>query len=84
MKYKAAMVAWDPGADRIEVGPWPDTNGWSRPYRQTVGGCLTHVQAMNEAELAASYSSTSVTAWSATASRPSKRIAPSSPSRNAA
>ena len=47
MKALEAMVAWtstasydDPTQGKIEVGPWPDTVGWSDKYSSTVGACF--------------------------------------------
>jgi hypothetical protein len=47
MKWLEAMIAWNPewseieryAPGRIAVGPWPDTTGWSKPYRYTSGAC---------------------------------------------
>jgi hypothetical protein len=39
MKYLEAMIAWNPGTDKIMVGPWPDDTGWSSDYRHTEGAC---------------------------------------------
>lgn len=35
MKLLEAMLAWDPGTDRVKVGPWPDQTGWSDEYQCT-------------------------------------------------
>lgn len=36
------MVAWKPHhPGTIAVGPWPDSDGWSRPYRYTAGCCFS-------------------------------------------
>lgn len=41
------MVAWTRSDDvtvlsgAVEVGPWPDRTGWSRPYRMKVGACFS-------------------------------------------
>ena len=44
------MIAWDfpsPKA-RIEVGPWPDTVGWSNDYRLTTGHCNRFFRDLSE------------------------------------
>jgi hypothetical protein len=39
MKLVEAMYGWNRNSDEIEVGPWPDTTGWSDRYSQTGGAC---------------------------------------------
>lgn len=29
------MLAWNPGTDQVEVGPWPDKTQWSDRYECT-------------------------------------------------
>ena len=37
------MVAWDRGREpAVELGPHPDTTGWTRRYRATAGCCDTY------------------------------------------
>ena len=50
------MIAWDfpsPTA-RVEVGPWPDTFGWSKGYSLTAGHCHVFFQELSEKEQAQS------------------------------
>lgn len=46
MKFTEIMVAWEPEATRIKVGPWPDRSGWSDDYLFTTGACYTDVRHM--------------------------------------
>jgi hypothetical protein len=32
MKLVEAMYGWNRNSDEIDVGPWPDTTGWSDRY----------------------------------------------------
>lgn len=48
MKYKEAMVAWSRHTDQIKVGPWPQRDGWSKPYRYSVGACFLKVREMTQ------------------------------------
>ena len=32
MKPVEAMYGWNPDSNEIDVGPWPDTTGWSDRY----------------------------------------------------
>ncbi len=49
------MIAWNPGpAATVEVGPWPDTTGWSSRYPFAAGCCyarwhkLTHEKKLEQ------------------------------------
>lgn len=54
MRYRDCMIAWMPmkakpmgryaAPGSICVGPHPDKDRWSRPYRSTVGGCILVVK----------------------------------------
>ena len=62
MKYRDCMIAWTPDdaarrkydttAGAVEVGPHPDTTGWSRQYECTTGGCYTEMKATSQAQKA--------------------------------
>jgi hypothetical protein len=52
MRYTEIMVAWDPGTDRITVGPWPDRTGWSDRYRYTGAACFADVHRLGPKALA--------------------------------
>jgi hypothetical protein len=39
MKSLEAMLAWNPGTNEVEVGPWPDKTGWSKKYKMSSGAC---------------------------------------------
>lgn len=45
MKLEAAMIAWNPRTDEIDVVPWPDTARTSRALRYTVGACDAEMHA---------------------------------------
>jgi hypothetical protein len=38
------MLCWDPGTDRVEVGPWPDTTGWSNKYERSTLACYHDIR----------------------------------------
>ena len=50
------MIAWNgrliEGSSAIEVGPWPDSTGWSNTYAKTTGCCNTFVHDLDDAEQA--------------------------------
>lgn len=57
MKQLECMIAWTPAswtdsrpetAGRVEVGPWPDTKGWSDAYASTVGACFAELHKISE------------------------------------
>lgn len=39
MKFKEALVAWNPSTGDVAVGPYADGSGWSRGYPMTDGAC---------------------------------------------
>jgi hypothetical protein len=47
MRYREAMIAWNPGTDEIEVGPWPDRTRWTDPYICTTGACESRTDEMS-------------------------------------
>ena len=38
MRATEALIAWSYNGE-VEVGPWPDTTGWSKRYGSTGGAC---------------------------------------------
>ena len=47
------MIAWTPDlleseTPALEVGPWPDTTGWSGKYSCTSGCCYGHFHSLEE------------------------------------
>ena len=44
MKLVEAMYGWNRNSDEIDVGPWPDTTGWSDRYSLTGGDVPTSCQ----------------------------------------
>ena len=48
------MVAWNapPQEPRLRVGPWPDSSGWSDPYRLTTGCCIDSFAKLSDDEKA--------------------------------
>lgn len=36
-RFSEIMIGWDPATGEIEVGPWPDTTGWSRRWSYAAG-----------------------------------------------
>ena len=44
MKLVEAMYGWNRNSDEIDVGPWPDTTGWSDRYSLTGGACYTNIR----------------------------------------
>jgi hypothetical protein len=53
MKLVEAMYGWNQNSDEIDVGPWPDTTGWSDRYSLTGGACYTNIRQMSPDEQAA-------------------------------
>ena len=53
MKLVEAMYGWNQNSDEIDVGPWPDTTGWSDRYSLTGGACYTNIRQMAPDQLAA-------------------------------
>jgi hypothetical protein len=53
MKLVEAMYGWNRNSDEIDVGPWPDTTGWSDRYSLTGGACYTNIRQMAPDQLAA-------------------------------
>lgn len=51
MKAKECMFAWNPNSNDIEIGPWPDSTGWSDKYRMTGGATYSHLRSMSKTEL---------------------------------
>lgn len=50
MRFLEAMIAYNSGDDKaVEVGPWPDRTGWSKPYTYTTGACFMAVHKMSPA-----------------------------------
>ena len=47
MKLVEAMYGWNRNSNEIEVGPWPDTTGWSDRYSLTGGACYTSIREMS-------------------------------------
>lgn len=59
MKYLESMIVWTPNDDayasnptrgKIDVVPWPDTTGRSKPYRMSVGACFMDLKKQTPAE----------------------------------
>ncbi len=48
MKFTEAMIAWNPGTAQIEIGSWPDNDGWSKRYLATTGACEASLHEMTE------------------------------------
>lgn len=46
MKLKDTLTAWEPGTDRVKVGPliYPGEPDWAYPYSMTGGAAYTHVR----------------------------------------
>ena len=57
MKLVEAMYGWNRNSDEIDVGPWPDTTGWSDRYSLT-GAPATRISARCLRTQAAQTSST--------------------------
>ena len=53
MKLVEAMYGWNRNSDEIDVGPWPDTTGWSDRFSLTGGACYTNIRQMSQDQLAA-------------------------------
>lgn len=47
MRCSEAMIAWNKNGE-VEVGPWPDKTGWTKPYMLSGGACEFQRRALTE------------------------------------